>query len=372
MALGTQRGREDCVEVDTNRAITIFYRNQKCRNGRTEYEEFQIHSPPTWQPKCVVILIEQESRAALRDSLIEQGRILVNPLRIELNYTTAQSDNPDLAVASSNCALGHFLKNLHEHDLAGQEARDKLLSLKRELVTAREQQILFNRIYLGYVHTFIPRFERHTHTYLPLCVCTLSRVQSLCVQATKLATAALRTTRRRQRATRSSSTSLPCNAQRAAARTRRVARAGGCRGKRCHRVVHSVDHKHMRSIVATGAQPVDFQGRNTMRGCRHVRGFGRHVLWLLGLHCKLNPFLECSLCRYTAHLFPSRSQVNPDAADSEEAAELLSEDGAPYCFSSEGTALKCPVTADRTNRAGIYELEVSALPVHHTSTLLTF
>ena len=35
---------------------------------------------------------------------------------------------------------------------------------------------------------------------------------------------------------------------------------------------------------------------------------------------------------------------------------MLSEDGAPYCFADTGEVLKCPVTADRTNRAGIYEL----------------
>ena len=52
-----------------------------------------------------------------------------------------------------------------------------------------------------------------------------------------------------------------------------------------------------------------------------------------------------------------RRQVNVDAADSEEAYELLTEDGAPYCFSSTGTTLKCPVNAARTIRAGVYELE---------------
>jgi len=52
-----------------------------------------------------------------------------------------------------------------------------------------------------------------------------------------------------------------------------------------------------------------------------------------------------------------RRQVNVDAADTEEAYELLTEDGAPYCFSSAGAALKCPVTAARTIRAGVYELQ---------------
>ena len=67
VALGTMRGREECVEVDAEHAITMFYRNQACRNGRTEYEEFSPHTPPAWEPKCLVILIEPESRAKLRD-----------------------------------------------------------------------------------------------------------------------------------------------------------------------------------------------------------------------------------------------------------------------------------------------------------------
>ena len=53
-----------------------------------------------------------------------------------------------------------------------------------------------------------------------------------------------------------------------------------------------------------------------------------------------------------------RAQRNVDAADSEESAELLSPDGAPFCLHANGTTLKCPVTSDRTVRAGVYELKV--------------
>jgi hypothetical protein len=149
VALGTMRGREDCVEVDTDNAITMFYRNQKCRNGRTEYEEFSPHAPPTWEPKCLIVLLETDSRAALRDQLVESGRILIHPMRIQVNYTTAQSANPDLAVASQNCALGHELKDLYEHDLAGQAQRDYLLQLQNELVQARLQYDVYTRVYQG-------------------------------------------------------------------------------------------------------------------------------------------------------------------------------------------------------------------------------
>ena len=52
------------------------------------------------------------------------------------------------------------------------------------------------------------------------------------------------------------------------------------------------------------------------------------------------------------------AQVNVEAAEAEEAVELLSTDGAPYCFSEAGQILKCPVTAQRTVRAGVNELKV--------------
>lgn len=74
------RDREDCVEVDPEHAVTIFYRNQFCRDGRTEYEEYQPHRPSEWQPRCLIVVIRPESRAALRDELVESGRPLTHPL----------------------------------------------------------------------------------------------------------------------------------------------------------------------------------------------------------------------------------------------------------------------------------------------------
>ena len=130
-------------------SVTLFYRNKRCRAGRSEYEEFDEHAPPIWQPKCIVVLLAAESRAALRDQLMEQGRILVDPLQLNLNYTTSTSDNPDLEVASANCALGRELRMLHKHDMAGQAERDRLVALQAELAQARVQHELFDRVAQG-------------------------------------------------------------------------------------------------------------------------------------------------------------------------------------------------------------------------------
>ena len=61
------------------------------------------------------------------------------------------------------------------------------------------------------------------------------------------------------------------------------------------------------------------------------------------------------------------SPHNVYAATSDEAAELLSVDGGPYCFSEQGVPLACAVTADRTHRAGVYELRERARLGHELS-----
>ena len=149
VALGQVAGREGCVEADSNHAITLFYRDAVCRAGRNEYEEFSSHKPSTFQPKCLVVLIEAESRAKLRDELLESGRSLTDPLLVSVNYTTARSPDPDLEVASSNCALGRELLSLYEHDLVGQEERTALDEARAALKRAELDLLHWNRLLDG-------------------------------------------------------------------------------------------------------------------------------------------------------------------------------------------------------------------------------
>ena len=145
VSFGQVEGREHCVEADSDHSITLFYRDAACRAGRNAYEEFSPHKPSTFQPRCLVVLIEPESRAALRDELVQAGRVLTDYLRVQVNYTTTLSANPDLGVASSNCALGLMLKKLHEADLEGQRERDALAWAQANLTLARQQYTLFKR-----------------------------------------------------------------------------------------------------------------------------------------------------------------------------------------------------------------------------------
>jgi hypothetical protein len=149
VAFGQVEGRENCVEADSNHAITLFYRDAVCRAGRNEYEEFSPHKPSTFQPRCLVLVIEAESRAALRDELIESGRPLTDPLLVSVNYTTARSTDPDLDVASSNCALGRELLTLYEYDAVGQAPRDELVAAQESLSQAQATLLHFERVLDG-------------------------------------------------------------------------------------------------------------------------------------------------------------------------------------------------------------------------------
>jgi hypothetical protein len=59
-----------------------------------------------------------------------------------------------------------------------------------------------------------------------------------------------------------------------------------------------------------------------------------------------------------------RAQHNPDAAPADEKNELLK--AGPWCFADDsGTqTLECDGAAQRTQRAGVYELKVSAFKSH--------
>ena len=149
VSLGTVRGRESCVEVDKEHATEIFYRDSACREGKIQHEEYSPHKPSLFEPKCIVLLLEADSRSALRDELVESGRILTDPVRIDVNYTVALSANADLRVTSSNCALGRELRDLYEHDRVGQAERDALLDAQERLSVARVQFTTFENVYLG-------------------------------------------------------------------------------------------------------------------------------------------------------------------------------------------------------------------------------
>lgn len=149
VTLGTRRDAPECIEADAERTRTVFYRNEACRRGRAAREEAEEQAPTPFEPRCLVLLLEASSRRALRDELVEAGRSLTEPLRIDLEYVTAQSTNPDLVVASTNCVLGRHLARVHALDLVGQAQYDAHAQLQAEATRARAQRDLFANVLNG-------------------------------------------------------------------------------------------------------------------------------------------------------------------------------------------------------------------------------
>lgn len=214
------------------------------------------------------------------------------------------SDNPDHELASVNCALGRELANLYEYDRAGQELTDKYLALQAELESARNQFEVFNKIYLG-LSVYRPPISPPPPESPPA-------LAGAPPAAPKQVSLGERNDQLRQRVD-----DLEVDVERAAAAI------GSC--------VPSKDHICGRSSLAAPNPWIAANGRPCAGNATQEA-------------------IEGMYCGYWG------SPVNPDAAEAEVAAELLSEDGAPYCFHETGEVLKCPITADRTNRAGIHEI----------------
>jgi len=304
VSFGTLRGRENCVEYDPDHSITLFYRDPICLSGRNQYEEYTHHRPSQFEPKCVVVLLEASSRMELRDELVKAGRSMIDPLRLVVNYTTTLSVNPNLQVTSANCALGHLFKKLYEADLAQQEQRDELQKAQIDLDEARSQSTLFDRTLDG-LSAFRPPAVPPSPApprapgapQVPLAVPFEVRSQQLQDRVDML--------------------------------TKKVSQLDA-------------------SIQLCTPSTTQTCGRSSIMAPNP---------WLASNGQKCYGYdtyeaLEFAFCGYWS------STRNVYAAESEEAAEMLSKDGAPYCFddSTPPNALKCPVSADRTHRAGVYEL----------------
>lgn len=150
VAIGQIREKpEECVHAAPDVAREMFYRNKNCVVNRVALDEYQAQKPLEFQAKCMVILISESSRKALLDMLIASGRILTDPVRISVNYTTTLSQTPNFGIASMNCAIGDIVLENYMRDSVGQEHQLELASLQEQLTRKEKQVELFDRTIRG-------------------------------------------------------------------------------------------------------------------------------------------------------------------------------------------------------------------------------
>lgn len=308
VAFGAVRGRDDCVEADPNRTIALFYRNQRCRSGRALYEEGASLIPSTFEPRCIVVLLATESRAALRDEFLRVNRMLVYPLKLNVTYVLATSAEPDLVSTSTSCALGGLLHETHLADGAGQDRRNALLDAQASLVAARRQFRVFEEVFNGLPQFLPPAPPRPPDSGSESLSARLEVLRSAVATAeTDVATA--------------------------------DAALGVCQNTPeapCGR--------------PTALAPNPWMGIDVLKD---PEGEPEPCFGFFTREAT-----EGAYCGYWG-----AKDVNVDAADSSKASQLLELDGAPFCHACSDPVscknprtLRCAVTAARTQRAGVWEL----------------
>ena len=223
---------------------------------------------------------------------------------MSVNFTTSRSLDPDLEVTSSSCALGRELLTLHEHDLPGQAAADALALARAQLARAEKDLLHFERVLDG-MSLYQPPQSPPPPPPPDFVGAPPGAPATITYEEQKLVLA--------------------------------------------ERVAYHTQQVSARAAAVTTCVP------STETICGRGSSEAPNP-WLAnnGAPCfgyETHEALEGAYCAYWG------SSVNVDAAEPAEQVELLTRDGAPYCFSEAGETLKCPVTAARTIRAGVYELQ---------------
>ena len=139
----------ECVHASPEGTREMFYRNRVCLGDRIPTEEYESEKPLEFQARCIVVLIEEQSRKALLNTLLSAGRVLDHPLKLAFNYTLSLSRNPDLAVSSMNCALGNLILENYNRDAVGQQLEGELTDLLSQLETNNTEVELFDMTLMG-------------------------------------------------------------------------------------------------------------------------------------------------------------------------------------------------------------------------------
>jgi hypothetical protein len=292
VVLGQVEGREACVEADPDRTVELFYRNAACTGSRMPTEELEPLTPTPFQPRCLVLLLEADSRRALFEQLLVSGRSIAEPLTMEVNFTKTLSQRPDFEVASVSCGIGRILLRNHMLDLTGQDAQQRVIDLRADVDRSEKQLELFGSTLRG-LSAYRPPAAPPPPGALP--VPSFHERREEMREELRAKRVELETARSELEACVPSST--------------------------CTRG---------RSAAAAPDPWVSAEGQE-------CAGFATKEA-LFGSFCS----------RWS-------SVNNVDAATSSEAEELLNDDP-PWCYTAQGAVATCSPVADRTTRSGVYEI----------------
>jgi hypothetical protein len=138
---------DDCVYVAETEARELFYRNDRCKRVAMETGDRLL--PPGWRAACLVLLVEPASQRELMEQMFAGGRVITDPVRVNVTYVTTTAAAPNYEVASVNTALSLLLQDAYAADATGQEESGALAAAELALSEKRAQADLYARTVKG-------------------------------------------------------------------------------------------------------------------------------------------------------------------------------------------------------------------------------
>jgi hypothetical protein len=127
--------KPECALPTPGEALQFVNLNEQCSRSVVEGE---IVTGLTFEPRCLVLVIEPESRRALFDELMQAGRPLEEPARVIVNYTVATEADPLVESASANCQSSMILADNYARDRVLQDELQELAAVRAARDTAVE------------------------------------------------------------------------------------------------------------------------------------------------------------------------------------------------------------------------------------------
>lgn len=321
----------DCVYAVPGETRELLYRNARCTVGRATPDEGVPQKPLEFEPRCLVVLIEDDSRAALFAALFEAGRRLSDPLRLNVTYTTLLAPDPDYEVASMNCELGDILRENAARDAVGQELEREIYELEQELEKQNKLIAWFDDTVRG-LSAYMPPSSPpppwpDTSPSPPVQESFAERLATYRSEAKDLERAL---------------------------DAKLAERGGHCTPS----PTQTCGRTHI-------AGPDPYIGADGVTRCAgHATGEALEGLFCAHWSSPVRahpppsslPLLVAVAAAHSAH--PARPQNNVDAAETASEAEELLSEAPPWCWGETGDWVPCSPVADRVVRAGAYELEV--------------
>lgn len=115
--------KPECALPAPGHAVTFLNLNEECTHSVVPGESV---IGLTFEPLCMVVTIAPDSRRDLFDQLVEAGRPLDEKLRIEVNYTVGLEQSPNVESITTNCQNSFVLYDNYQLDRILQDEFDRL------------------------------------------------------------------------------------------------------------------------------------------------------------------------------------------------------------------------------------------------------